>query len=259
VYSTCRSQVTDEGKHWSNRQVFIALHYLSSVKAPTWHLWFRVCTRSEAIHKTPFCSTHYTLPIPLYATSLIGDLNDGWASGDSVIVYGVSAGGEDNVGLSINSRRDDERETSINRGSLGVERASNGDESTVDRGGSVSRGDGVVGGQEGDSVTRLDGAGGAESEGGESLDGKSGVGLGAVDDEAGGESVDLVEVKRSVERLGEGALLLSSTEVRGVAGLDGQDGSSCGQVGLGSCGKSISLCSEPTGADDLPMEAAAPR
>jgi hypothetical protein len=88
--------------------------------------------------------------------------------------------------------------------SIDEDRPSNSDESTIDWNLSISWSKGVTRSQNGDGVTRLDGASGAEGEAGESLYWERRIGRKARDDEACDESTDFVEVERVVEWLGEG-------------------------------------------------------
>ena len=88
--------------------------------------------------------------------------------------------------------------------------------------------------EEGDSVTSHDGSLGLGVKGqlGEGLDGELGVALRAAGDELGGQGENLVVGEGSIERLSEGDLLVAGADVRGVTGLDGEDGASGGEVGL---------------------------
>lgn len=87
-----------------------------------------------------------------------------------------------------------------------------------------------MGTSEGDRAAR--GAGSLSSgQGREGLEGKLGSGSKA-SDELGSEREDLVEVERGVEGCSEGLVTVPGTDVRGMAGLNGQDGASSAQVGL---------------------------
>jgi len=90
----------------------------------------------------------------------------------------------------------------------------------------------VVGRVQGDGVTALDGALGAELEDGEGLDGQLDVGRGARHDELGRERVDLVDGERGVEGRREWRLAERRAHVRGVTRFDRQHGAGVGQVRL---------------------------
>lgn len=95
---------------------------------------------------------------------------------------------------------------------VGEDGAGDGDEGCVHRCLSILGSQSVAGCEEVDAVAALDGAGGAESESWESLEGEVGllgVSIGAGDDETGGQGVDLIEGQWVVEGLGEGALLIA--------------------------------------------------
>lgn len=109
--------------------------------------------------------------------------------------------------------------------------AGDGDEAGVDWS-SVGANELVVTGTEGDDGASNDGASGAESEGWEGFDWELGVGGWAADDEWSSQGVDLVEGEGDIEWLGEWELLERSTDVGAVASLNGQDGTSCGEVVL---------------------------
>ena len=83
-----------------------------------------------------------------------------------------------------------------------------------------------------DGVALLDGASDAlaHAEGGEGLDGESGVGGRTSGDEGGCEGVDLVEVEGDVEGLGEGRRSESTAEEGAVTGLDGKNATSSGDI-----------------------------
>lgn len=66
----------------------------------------------------------------------------------------------------------------------------------------------------------------------ESLKWEGSVTCGEAGDELGGERVDLVEIERGVKGLGEWRFSERGTDVRGVAGLDGQDGTSNSEICL---------------------------
>jgi hypothetical protein len=186
-----------------------------------------------------------------YLSILVGDLNDSWASGDSIVVDGIAAAREDNVALTVNTGRHNNGETTSNWGSRNENGPSDGDKCTVDRSLSVSRSEYVAWGLEGDSAARLDGASGAQSEGWESTDGESRVGGGAADDESSGQGVDLVEVKGVIERLGEGGLAESRSDVGVVAGLDGEDRASISKVGwVGDGGSGAEVGSDTDTLED---------
>jgi len=163
----------------------------------------------------------------------VGDLNDCWASGDSLVVDLVVAASKDNVALAVDALGHGDFEATVNWGGISEDGAGDGDESSVDWGLSVRGGESVAGCQEVDAVAALNGAGGAESESREGLEGQLGllgVRIRAGADERGGEGVDLVEGQWVVEGLRERRLLATGTNVRRVAGLDSQDRASGGQV-----------------------------
>lgn len=163
---------------------------------------------------------------------LAGDLNDGGASSDGVVVDGVLAAGEDGVGLAGEALGDLDHEATLDGLGLDEGGAGDGNEGGVDGGIAVGALEDVVGGGEHDLVTGHDRALSLGDEGRESLDGESGVALGARLDEARGQGEDLVEGERGVEGLGEGLLVEAGADVGRVAGLDREDGASSGEVGL---------------------------
>lgn len=176
-------------------------------------------------------------------------LDDGWASGNGVVVHGILASGEDDVGLAVDALRDLDREAAVDRGDIGEDGARHRDEGGVDGGVAVLRAEGVAGGQELDLVAALDGAGGAEGERGERPQRQlrlRGVGLRARHDEAGGEGVHLVEGQGRVEGLREGGLLVRGADVGAVARLDRQDGAGGREVCVGG---SVAGSSSSRGAE----------
>jgi hypothetical protein len=74
----------------------------------------------------------------------VGDLNDGWASSDGVVVDGVLAASEDQVGLVVGSLRDLDLEAAINWGGITVDWACDADEGSVDGGLAVLESKGVA-------------------------------------------------------------------------------------------------------------------
>lgn len=78
-------------------------------------------------------------------------------------------------------------------------------------------------------VARVGGV--TDGQGREGLEGELGVGSKA-SDELSGQGEDLVEVLRGIEGGREGLLAEGGADVRGVAGLDGQDGAGSSQVVL---------------------------
>lgn len=186
---------------------------------------------------------------------LVADLDDGRASGNGVVSDGILAASEDDVALAVDALGDLDGVAALDLGGLGDDGTGDGDESTVD-GDAVVGLDLVAGGAEQDGAAGLDGGVvAAGDELGEGLDGEGSVVRGAGGDELGSQGVDLVQGERVVEGLGEGRLLDASADVRGVAGLNGEDGAGSSQVGLGhdvrgsaevggntdACGKSQSV------------------
>lgn len=178
--------------------------------------------------------TLYTPSTRIHATLLrgnwVGDLNDGWSSGNGVVSDDVLAASEHNVGLAIDTLWHDDRETTVNWGSINEDGAGEGDECSVEWAGAVHSLEGVALGQESDGAAALDGASGAEGEAGEGLDGKSRVGGRAADDEWGGKGVDFVEVEGSVEGRWERCLVDDGADVGAVTGLNSENGAGGSEV-----------------------------
>jgi hypothetical protein len=159
---------------------------------------------------------------------------DNSRSGNSVVVGdGGGVGLEDGVNLTSG--------TSVANGDSGIDHVvldnSGREHGTVgEREGDVerARGDGASRGEvKGDGLTLHDGASLAlaHAEGGEGLDRERRVGGGASLDEGRCQGVDLVEVEGNVEGLGERRHAKVATEEGIVAGLDGEDTASSGNVG----------------------------
>jgi hypothetical protein len=150
----------------------------------------------------------------------VSDLNDGWTSRDGLVSDAVLAGSQDNVALAVDSFRDGDLEVAINWGDISVDGASNCDEGSVDFVLPVLGSKNVARGVKGDNITRLNGTRSADAEGWESLERELGLGSVAVwagDDEASGESVDLIEGQWIIEWLWKWGLLVGGTDISAMA------------------------------------------
>lgn len=165
----------------------------------------------------------------LELSSVVGDLENSWASDDVVVSWLVTVLGEDNVGLAcLSSGWDGDLVVGARAGDLGW----NG---TTWEGDEVGVGGGdLLGDSEGEDITDLGDAGWGGGNGWESLKTKtSGAwGVWAASDEESGQRVDLVELERNVEWCWEWRLwrALHVAEVRRVPALDSEDSASSGQV-----------------------------
>ena len=92
----------------------------------------------------------------------VGNLDNGRAGSDSVIRYRSVAASQDDIALTVNWSRargslgDGYGEAAHNRGCLGKDRSSDGDEGRIDLRLAISSLEGVAGGQEGDGGTSGD-------------------------------------------------------------------------------------------------------
>ena len=132
-------------------------------------------------------------------SSLVCDLNDSRSGSDRVVVDGILAASQNNVGLAVDTLWHDGGEATLDWRGINDDGASNGDESGVDRGRRVLRPEDVVGCVQGDGVTALDRSLGAEGKDGERLDWERWVVGRAGDDELRGKRVDLVDGQGGIE------------------------------------------------------------
>lgn len=144
------------------------------------------------------------------------NLEDGRAGKDVVVGdRGNATADEESVGLTANTSGDDSLDSlaTVCNGGVGEDGAGDcgeGDlELTLEGAGCNGEGDGGAGGDYCGGLSVVGGAVGSsgragQRKGGESLDGKGGVALGARLDEKSSQGVNLVEVERSVEGRGEG-------------------------------------------------------
>ena len=161
-------------------------------------------------------------------------LNNSRSSNSVVVADGSSVGTEDSVHLTVRAsvaNRNASVDLVVLDHSRREHRAIGKREGDVERAGGNLTAAGEV---ELNGVALLDGSGDAlaHAQGGEGLDGESGVGGGACGDEGGGEGVDLVEVEGNIERLREGRLACNSSEEGIVAGLDGENATGGGDICL---------------------------
>lgn len=158
---------------------------------------------------------------------------DNSGTGNNGVVGGLGVAlGEDNVALASNALRDGDGEFTLAVGGKGSpDRAGDGDEGGVQ----------VLGVHvhlEARASHQLDLRAfhsrlhGSHHQGGECLDGQHLVALGARDNEGRGNGVNLVEVQRVVEGLRGGSFTQGSAQIGAVTGLDGQDATGGGQVGV---------------------------
>lgn len=155
------------------------------------------------------------------------NLNNSGASDDSVVSGSGVARGKDNVALARDTFGDNNGVAAVNGGGVSEDRSGHGDESGVN----LSTLNLVALGGKGDSGSSLDGRVGARcGQDGESLNGQRRVGGGALSDELSSEGVDLVIAQWVVEGRWEWRLANGVTDVGGVTGLNGQDGTGSGQV-----------------------------
>jgi hypothetical protein len=170
---------------------------------------------------------------------LLGNLNNSRPCSNGLIIDLDFASHQHNIALSVNARRHDDFEASLNRSDISVDGHCGSDECCVDGSNAVLWKEDIAGCQKGDGVSWFDEARCAEGEGGERLEGELGlvcIGGRAGDDEWDGECVDFIEGEWVVwgvllviiwetgvcwrtEWMREWWILERSTDVRAMAGL----------------------------------------